>query len=244
MSKPAREVILGVDTHLDTHVGVVIDDLGRARGTLVIPTTPAGSEQLVTWARSLGTLKRAGVEGTGTYGASIARYLATIGVVVLEVNRPDRSRRRRLGKSDPTDAENAARAVLAGDGCGAPKAQSGLVEGLRAVMVARRSAVKARTQAGNQLRGLLVTAPDELRTLLLPLPLAACVAHCAAFQALPAASLPDVFKQSLRLLARRWMHLTSELAELDRTLARFTRRIAPRLRASTASAHTQRPRCC
>jgi transposase len=110
-----------------------------------------------------------------------------------------------------------------------PKAQSGLVEALRAVMVARRSAVKARTQAGNQLRGLVVTAPDEIRTVLLPLPLAACVARCATFQVLAAAPLPDVFKQSLRSLAMRWRHLTAELAELNRTLARLTRRIAPRL---------------
>ena len=73
MNGPQREMILGIDTHLDTHVGAVIDDLGRARGTLVVPTTPAGSAQLLTWARSLGSLKRAGVEGTGTYGASVAR---------------------------------------------------------------------------------------------------------------------------------------------------------------------------
>jgi transposase len=231
MSRPEREVILGVDTHLDTHVGAVIDDLGRACGTLVIPTTPAGSAQLVTWARSLGTLKRAGVEGTGTYGASVARYLAATGVLVVEVNRPNRARRRRLGKSDPTDAENAARAVLAGDACGAPKAKSGLVEALRAVMVARRSAVKARTQAGNQLRGLVVTAPDELRDALLPLPLTFCVAQCAALRPVAGASLSDVFKRSLRLLATRWLHLSAEVHELNRILATLTRTIAPRVLA-------------
>jgi transposase len=164
---PEREVILGVDTHLNTHVGAVIDDLGHVCGILVIPTTTTGSAQLLAWARSLGTLKRAGLEGTGTYGASVARYLTAAGVQVFEVNRPDRSRRRRLGKSDPTDAENAARAVLAGDARGAPKAHNGPVEALRAVMVARRSAVKARTQAVNQLRGLVITAPDELRDALL-----------------------------------------------------------------------------
>ena len=98
MSGRDREVILGVDTHLDTHVGAVVDDLGRAHGTKVVPTTPAGSELLLTWARSLGTLTRAGVEGTGTYGASVARYLTTAGVHVIEVNRPNRARRRRLGK--------------------------------------------------------------------------------------------------------------------------------------------------
>ena len=92
MSEFEQEVILGVDTHLDTHVGVVVDDLGRARGTLVVPTTPAGSEQLLAWARSLGVLKRAGVEGTGTYGAGLARARTRASVQVIEVNRPDRSR--------------------------------------------------------------------------------------------------------------------------------------------------------
>lgn len=228
MPGPTREVILGIDTHLDTHVGAVIDDLGRACGTLAISTTPSGSEQLLAWARTLGTLKRAGVEGTGTYGASITRYLTNAGVQVFEVNRPDRSRRRRLGKSDPTDAENAARAVLAGDAHGAPKAQNGPVEALRAVMVARRSAVKARTQAGNQLRALVVTAPDELRDALRSLPLASCVARCAAFRP-TATTLPHVFKRALRLLAVRWLHLSAELDELNTILAMITKTIAPRL---------------
>lgn len=232
MSGPQREVILGVDdTHLDTHVGAVIDDLGRSCGIKTIATTPAGSEQLLTWARSLGTLKRAGVEGTGTYGASLARSLSNAGVHVIEVNRPNRTRRRRLGKSDPTDAETAARAVLAGDASGTPKAQSGLVEAVRALMVARRSAVKARTQAGNQLRGLVVTAPDELRSELLPLSLVSCVERCAAFRPTAAALLLQVFKRSLRLLALRWRHLSAELVELHATLATLTRTIAPRLLA-------------
>jgi transposase len=230
MTELEREVILGIDTHLDTHVGAVIDNQGRACGILVIPTTPVGSTQLLAWARSLGTVTRAGVEGTGTYGASIARFLTTAGVQVFEVNRPDRSRRRRLGKSDSTDAENAARAVLAGDVHGAPKAQSGPVEALRAVMVARRSAVKARTQAGNQLRGLVVTAPDELRDTLLPLSLGACVSRCAAFRP-TTASLSHVFKRALRLLAIRWLQLSAELDELNTILATLTKTIAPRMLA-------------
>lgn len=229
MIEVAREVVLGVDTHLDTHMGVVVDDLGRSQGTKAIPTTPAGSEELLTWARSLGTLKRAGVEGTGTYGASLARYLTGAGVQVIEVNRPDRSRRRRLGKSDPTDAENAARAVLAGDVMGAPKAQNGLVEALRGVTVARRSAVKARTQTGNQLRSLVVTAPDALRNELLPLGLAACVTRCAGLRPTSEASLVQVLKRTLRILAARWLRLSEELAELNVMLKTLTGVVAPRL---------------
>ena len=107
-------VVLGVDTHLDVHVGVVVDQLGRVKGTRAVAVTSAGYADLLSWAQGLGTLARASLEGTGTYGAGLARFLSDHGVQVIEVNRPDRSRRRRRGKSDPTDAESAARAVLAG----------------------------------------------------------------------------------------------------------------------------------
>jgi len=139
------EVVLGVDTHLDVDVGVVIDTVGRVLGTLSVPTNSAGYNQLLSWARSFSCLRRAGVEGTGTYGSGLAHLLTTNGIAVFEVNRPNRSRRRLLGKSDPTDAENAARAVLAGEATALPKSQSGVVEALRVLAVTRRSAVKART---------------------------------------------------------------------------------------------------
>jgi transposase len=161
-----REVILGVDTHLDVHVAVLIDVVGRVVATNSVPTTTIGYEQLIEWAGSFGPVSRAGVEGTGTYGAALARHMRERGVPVLEINRPDRSRRRLRGKSDPTDAENAARAVLAGEAHAIPKAQSGVVEAMRAVSRARRSAVKAKTQAINQLRALLVTAPASIRATL------------------------------------------------------------------------------
>ena len=104
------EVILGVDTHLDTHVGAVISETGNLLGTLAVSTDSAGYLKLLTWAKSLGRLRRAGVEGTGTYGAGLARVLHDHEIGVLEVNRPDRASRRFQGKSDPTDAESAARA--------------------------------------------------------------------------------------------------------------------------------------
>ena len=103
-----NEVILGVDTHLDTHVGAVINDIGRLLGTRSVSTDMAGYLDLLTWANSFGPLRRAGVEGTGTYGAGLARMLHDHEIEVLEVNRPDRAMRRSKGKSDPTDAENAA----------------------------------------------------------------------------------------------------------------------------------------
>ena len=127
----APEVILGVDTHLDVHVGVVVDAVGRVKGTLSIETNLNGYERLLAWARSFGRLSRAGIEGTGSYGAGLTRFLEQSGIAIIEINRPNRSRRRNRGKSDPTDAESAARAVLADDATGIPKAQNGMAEALR-----------------------------------------------------------------------------------------------------------------
>src|ERR1017187_9523222 len=174
-----NEVILGVDTHMDTHVAAVISSTGKLLGTLAAPTSGTGYLKLLAWARSWGCLRRAGVEGTGTYGAGLARVLREQGIEVLEVNRPDRAKRRLQGKSDPTDAENAARSVLSGSATAVPKAQSGAAEAMRTVSVARRSAVKAKTQAINQLRALLVNAPQDIRERLWKAKPEQCIAGCA-----------------------------------------------------------------
>jgi transposase len=225
-------IVLGVDTHLDVHVGVVVDQLGRVQGTRSIAVTSDGYAELLSWARGLGILARAGLEGTGTYGAGLARFLSSHGVQVIEVNRPDRARRRRRGKNDPTDAESAARAVLAGDAVATPKSQCGLVEAMRAVAVARRSAVKAKTQAVNQLRGLLVSAPALLRETLLKAKTEDCVTACSAIEDQDDGPAVAALKSTLRLLARRWWTaLHAELGTLDAALARLTRRAAPRLTA-------------
>jgi transposase len=224
------EVILGVDTHLDVHVGVVIDAVGRVKGTLSIETNPSGYEQLLVWAQSFGRLIRAGIEGTSSYGAGLTRFLEMNGVAIVEINRPNRSRRRSRGKSDPTDAESAARSVLADDATGIPKSQSGMAEALRTLSVARRSAVKAKTQAVNQLRSLLVSAPSLIRDALLKAKPADCVAACTA---LPQDDEKNVvlasLKTTLRLLAKRWNALHEELRELDKQLTRLTKLAAPRL---------------
>jgi transposase len=225
----ALEVILGVDTHLDTHVGVVVDGLGRVLGTLSIPTTADGYQQLWAWAKNFGPLHRAGVEGTGSYGAGLACYLTAQGLRVLEVNRPDRSKRRRRGKSDPTDAENAARAVLAGEACALPKSHAGMVESMRAILVARRSAMKARTQAINQLRGLLVSAPQALREAVLKRKTEECIRHCAQLDAGAAPSQQVGLYRALRLLAERWQYLSEELQQLDQLLEQLVKATAPQL---------------
>lgn len=226
-----HEVILGVDTHLDMHVAVLIDEVGHVVATHSFPTTTGGYEQLIEWAGSFGRLSRAGVEGTGAYGAGLARHMQERGVKVLEINRPDRSRRRLRGKSDPTDAENAARAVLAGDANAIPKAQSGVVEAMRAVGMARRSAVKAKTQAINQLRALLVTAPAATRAALWKVKPEECVARCARLAPIGDTPLLKALTKTLRLLARRWMSLAKELHQLDAALDELTKRAGHRLLA-------------
>lgn len=135
-------VTLGVDTHKDIHVAVALDQLGRRLGVTSLPTDDAHHQALTDWAGSFGRLTQAGVEGTGSFGYRLAQYLTGCGVTVFEVNRPNRTARRRRGKSDPVDAENAARAVLSGDATAIPKSRTGPAGQLRALLVSRRSATK------------------------------------------------------------------------------------------------------
>ena len=125
------QVIIGVDTHQDEHVAVAIDRQGIRLGELHALATVCGYRELELWSRSLGEVSAFGIEGTGSYGAGVARFMAGRGYTVVEVNRPDRSTRYRKGKSDPTDAEMAARAVLSGVADATPKSGDGEVEMIR-----------------------------------------------------------------------------------------------------------------
>jgi transposase len=225
------EVILGVDTHLDIHVGAVISAAGKLLGTCSVSTNSAGYSDLLNWACAFGKLNRAGVEGTGTYGAGLCRFLIDNQVAVLEVNRPDRANRRLKGKSDPSDAESAARSVLAGTSTAVPKTQSGACESMRIVSVARRSAVKARTQAINQLRAILVSAPQDVRDKLWKVKALDCVNGCARVRSLGDGVLLETMTITLKSLAKRWMALTNELKQLDKNLEELTNKYAVRLRA-------------
>ena len=158
MPAPAPPVTVGGDTHLDTHVAAVIDQAGRLFGTQGFPASTRGDVALVTWAERFGPVERIGVEGTGTYGAGLARFARAYGLQVVEVNRPDRSTRRRQGKTDPIDAQAAARATLAGVAATTPKTREGQVEMIRVLRVARRGALKARVAAAEQLHGVLYSA--------------------------------------------------------------------------------------
>ncbi len=224
------EVVLGVDTHLDVHVAVTLDRLGRRLGELAVPTTAKGYEKLVRWAQSLGSVRCAGVEGTSSYGAGLTRHMRAAGIVVMEVERPKRRHLRREGKSDSRDAESAARAVLAGQTAGEPKSGDGHVEMIRALRAARRSAVKARSQAANQLQGLRVTAPEELRHRLRGLSAKGLVAVAGRFR--PGKDPDDVeaaTRFALRSVARRYEALSEEIAELDAQLDRLVAKAAPGL---------------
>ena len=181
-SHRAAEVIIGVDTHKDEHVAVAIDGRGVRLAEKHVPVTTYGYKELERWSRSLGEVHAFGIEGTGSYGAGIARFLTGRDYAVIEVNRPDRSVRFRKGKSDPTDAEMAARAVLAGVADATPKSGKGEVEMIRMLKSARDSAVKARTQAGNQMKALVVTAPADLRETLDGLSTSALVKRCRSFR--------------------------------------------------------------
>jgi transposase len=224
-----RRITVGVDTHADTHVAVALDQLGARLDELPIPTTQAGYEQLEHWAISLGPVDAFGVEGTGSYGAELARVLRRRGYRVIEVNRPDRATRHRRGKSDPIDAEMAARAVLSGVAAGTPKHADGDAEMVRMLKMAKDSAVKTRTQALNQIKAILVTAPAQLRESLAGLTVGKLLDRCAAFEPGELTTPTAVAQHTLRLLARRNLDLRAEVKALQADIARLATRAAPTL---------------
>jgi len=231
MPHDVHEIILGVDTHEDEHVAALVDELGRLVATRSFPTTAHGFKQLLAWARACGCVCRAGVEGTGSFGAGLARFLAAEGVGVIEVTRPNRRGRRHLGKTDTLDAETAARMVLSGEARATPRRRDGAVESIRVLQIARRSAIKARTQAGQQIRSLIITAPAELNYALAGLSLKRQVECCARLRPAARDGAAASTRRALRSLARRWQQLDLEIGELDRELHALVKAAAPSLLA-------------
>ena len=227
------DVCGGVDTHRDVHMAAVVDSTGRVLGTAPFRADAAGYQQLGDWLGSHGRVVRVGIEGAGSYGAGLARYLTEAGVEVTEVNRPNRQLRRRLGKTDATDAQGAARAVLNGQATAVPKSGNGRVEAIRMLSVARRSATKARTQAINQLHALVVTAPDQVKHQLERLPAKARVKACAGFRPRTATITVTYAKKALRSLARRYQALTAEITELDTDINHLCAQVNPALLAAS-----------
>jgi transposase len=226
-----RRVIAGVDTHKDFHVVVVLDEFGRRLDTASFATTTRGYRDLTGWMTSFGEVLAVGVEGTASWGAGLSRHLRARGLNVIEVNQPDRHRRRRRGKSDPIDAEMAARAVLSGDATAVPKAGDGPVEALRQLRLARTGAMKARTAAANQLHSVCDTAPDQIRAQLRGLTTRRKVAIASRYRSGDPLTPTGGTKRALVAIARRWTVLDTEIKELDHAIKAILDTIAAPLLA-------------
>ncbi|PZG18183.1 IS110 family transposase [Spongiactinospora gelatinilytica] len=244
----ARRIVGGVDTHADTHHAAVVLMNGRRVADREFSATRAGYADLLEWMRSFGRLQAVGVEGTGSYGAALARHLSDAEVKVVEVNRPDRQQRRAKGKSDPLDSYSAAEAVLADRARAVPKSGNGLAESIRVLHLIRAGAVKARTACLNELQALLVTAPAELREQLGGLKKARLADACSRLR--PSADLADPaqsVKVALRHLAGRYRALSAEIdATYDqlKTLVEQARPELPAIKGVGVETAAQLPVTC
>ena len=226
-----RAITGGVDTHADTHVAAALDPIGGLLGVQEFPATTAGYARLLGWLGGFGTVALVGIEGTGSYGAGLARHVTAAGIRVVEVDRSDRQDRRRQGKSDPLDAVSAARAAQSGRARGAPKGRDGAVEAVRALMVAKRSARAGRTQTINQARALVLTGPDDLRERFTGHTPAALVAALASLRPRPGSTVGYATRVALRELGRRAEFLDGQTGRLDELIVPLVTARAPGLLA-------------
>ena len=224
----------GIDTHKDIHVVAVIDGVGRLIATAAFATTAKGYDQLYGWLVAGGPIESVGIEGTGSYGAGITALLSGHGVVVVEVNRPDRQLRRRHGKTDTIDAEAAARSALNEQASGIAKTHDGIVESIRLHRLALTTLRKSRTAAINTLRSVLITAPAALRDELEPLTAPALFARCSRLRvdSAPSADPGHAAKQTLRTLARQIAAVDTELDKLRAGLTTLAESANPELMAA------------
>ena len=227
-----RSIVGGVDTHADFHVAAAVDHNGGLLGIESFPADLAGFEELVGWLAGFGPLVRVGVEGTGSWGVGLSRFLADTGIETVEVDRPNRQKRRKVGKSDPTDAVAAARAALSGEASVTPKSRNGPVEQMRVLLVARRSARTQRIQTLNQLRHLVFCAPEAIRARFKDRYKTGLVTEAANMRPRkgsdPVAYTTNVV---IRNLARRIKALNAEMKQIDRTLVALLGDTAPSLLA-------------
>jgi len=224
-----RAITGGVDAHADTHVAAALDPIGRLLGVRQFPASAEGYARLLDWLGGFGTVCLVGIEGTGSYGAGLARHVTAADIRVVEVDRSDRQDRRRQDKSDPLDAVSAARAAQSGKACGAPKGRDGSVEAIRALMVAKRSARADRTQAINQARSLIVTGPDDIRVRFAAHTPAALAAELASLRPRPGDVVGYATRIALRELGRRAEFLGGQLDRLDELMVPLVTARAPGL---------------
>jgi transposase len=224
-------IIGGVDTHKDLHVAAVVDDRDRVLGSHCFATTRQGYRQMLAWMRSFGVVKRIGIESTGTYGAGLLRYLQGAGIEVLEVTTPDKFDRRRRGKDDDKDAQNAAHAAFAGKRTVTPKSRDGMIESLRVLKACRKTAVAARRIALQMIHNTIVCAPDELRESLRKLTRMQLIRLLAAWR--PDLSdyrnVVSAYRITLKSLGRRYLELHDEIADLDTMIGAIVDELAPEL---------------
>ncbi|GGI01797.1 IS110 family transposase [Arthrobacter liuii] len=229
MASEPTKVIAGIDTHADTHHVAVINEHGKPLADKEFLAVGSGYRKIVEFIASYGTVTAVGVEGTGSYGAELARTLRGEGLTVLEVN-PNRAARRLKGKSDPLDAYQAAKSVLEGRTRAIPKAKDGPVECLRIVRSGRASAIKARTAAINQIKALLVSAPDKIRAKYRAMATPALIT--ALQRTRPTGHLADpeyVTLLTLKALAVRCQALGTEIEAADAALKEILDSYAPLL---------------
>lgn len=220
-------VVIGVDTHKHIHVAAVMDTIGGLLATLTIATDTAGFKQLVEWASGFGTILTFGIEGTGSYGATLTSFLRRHGHKVVEAGRPDRRSRRANGKSDTLDAQNAARSVLAGFATTVPKTADGSVEMIRQLKTAHDSAVADRSATMVTMKAMLVHGSDELRRDTNRMTQIKLARHLAALRPAGLETPDDALRHSLRSLARRWQNLDTEAKKLSDMIAQLVTSTAP-----------------
>lgn len=234
MEQPRNQtnsVVGGVDTHKDLHVAAVVDQHDHVLGTHCFPATRQGYRQMLQWMQSFGVLRQVGVESTGTYGAGLLRHLQAAGVEVLEVTTPDKHDRRRRGKDDDLDAQNAAHAAFAGRRVVTPKTRDGMIESLRVLKACRKTAVAARKVALQMIQNTIVCAPEELRDALRNLTRMQLVRTLAAWR--PDLSdyrnVTSAYRIALKSLGRRYLELHDEIADLDAMIGAIVEELAPSL---------------
>jgi transposase len=229
MTTLARKVTGGVDTHLDMHVGAALDERGKLLGVETFETSERGYAELLRWLEQFGPVELIGIEGTSSYGAGLTRHLHRRHIPVVEVDRPNRQRRRRKGKSDPEDAISAAHAAQSGDARGEAKTQDGNVEAMRVLRIARISARKGRAQALNQMRSIVSTAPEPIRAELRDLNVFHLLARASVYRPGAKRDIVSLTKRSLRMLALRATSLQAEIDEIDVILDDLVAETAPAL---------------